>query len=144
MFIGPNISFKKSEWTFGLAPYFFTKLERVAIYFSKGYSWPRDWTYVLCIAGRFLTAEPPGKPHSPLLWVNLSGVMKNGVCCVCFYFLFLGSSVLWKWLHKLKKKKKKDLYHARFSFFLYFPLRQLKKLTVSQALWLWSKHKAHT
>ena len=33
--------------------------------FSKGSSWPRDWTWVYdfsCIAGRFFTAEPPGKP----------------------------------------------------------------------------------
>ena len=28
-------------------------LEWVAIFFSKGSSWPRDWTYVSCIAGRF-------------------------------------------------------------------------------------------
>ena len=28
-------------------------LEWVAIPFSKGSSWPRDWTRVSCIAGRF-------------------------------------------------------------------------------------------
>ena len=26
-----------------------------AIYFSKGSSWPRNWTQVSCIAGRFFT-----------------------------------------------------------------------------------------
>ena len=31
------------------------KLESVAIPFSRGSSWPRDWTLVSCIAGRFLT-----------------------------------------------------------------------------------------
>ena len=29
---------------------------------SMGSSWPRDWTWVSCIAGRFFTAKPPGKP----------------------------------------------------------------------------------
>ena len=33
-----------------------TILEWVAISFSsRGYSWPRDWTWVSCIAGRFFT-----------------------------------------------------------------------------------------
>ena len=30
-------------------------LERVAIPFSRGTSWPRDWTCISCIAGRFFT-----------------------------------------------------------------------------------------
>ena len=30
-------------------------LEWVAIFFSRGPSWPRDWTWVSCIAGRFFT-----------------------------------------------------------------------------------------
>ena len=30
-------------------------LEWVAISFSRGSSWPRDWTWVSCIAGRFFT-----------------------------------------------------------------------------------------
>ena len=33
-------------------------LEWVAIFFSQGSSWPRDWTYISCIAGGFCTAEP--------------------------------------------------------------------------------------
>ena len=36
-------------------------LEWVAIPFSKGSSWPRDWTHVSCLAGRFFTTEPPRK-----------------------------------------------------------------------------------
>ena len=36
-------------------------LEWAAISFSKGSSWPRDWTQIANIAGRFFTAEPPGK-----------------------------------------------------------------------------------
>ena len=34
----------------------------VAIRFSRGSSWPRDQTQVSCIACRFFTIEPPGKP----------------------------------------------------------------------------------
>ena len=30
-------------------------LEWVAILFSRGHFWPRDWTWVSCIAGRFFT-----------------------------------------------------------------------------------------
>ena len=38
-------------------------LEWVAISFSRGSSWPRDRTWVSCIAGRFfLPSESPGKP----------------------------------------------------------------------------------
>ena len=34
---------------------------------SRGSSQARDWTQVSCIAGRFFTIEPPGKPHLPTL-----------------------------------------------------------------------------
>ena len=37
-------------------------LEWVAISFSRGSSQPRDRTRVSCIAGRFFTTEPQGKP----------------------------------------------------------------------------------
>ena len=37
-------------------------LEWVAMPFSRGLSWSRDWTQVSCIAGRFFTTEPPEKP----------------------------------------------------------------------------------
>ena len=37
-------------------------LEWVATSYSKGFSWPRDWTQVSCFADEFFTAEPPGKP----------------------------------------------------------------------------------
>ena len=42
-------------------------LERAAISFSRGSSPPRDQTWVSCIAGRFFTTEPPGKPHG-FIW----------------------------------------------------------------------------
>ena len=37
-------------------------LEWVAIFFTRGSSQPRDWTWVSCIAGRFFTTELQGKP----------------------------------------------------------------------------------
>ena len=47
------------------------KLEWVAIPFSTGFSWPRDWTWVSCIVGTFLPSEPPGKPCCTLYSQNL-------------------------------------------------------------------------
>ena len=41
-------------------------LEWVAMPSCRGSSWPRDQTRISCIARRFFTAEPPGKPsYSP-------------------------------------------------------------------------------
>ena len=38
-------------------------LERVAIFFSRGSSRTSGQTHVSCLAGRFFTTEPPGKPR---------------------------------------------------------------------------------
>ena len=38
-------------------------LEWVAIPFSRGSSWPRDWTQVSCLAADSLLFEPLGKPQ---------------------------------------------------------------------------------
>ena len=37
-------------------------LEWAAYPFYSRSSWPRNWTHVSGLAGRFLTTEPPGKP----------------------------------------------------------------------------------
>ena len=37
-------------------------LERVAVFSSRASSWLRDRTRISCIAGRFFTTEPSGKP----------------------------------------------------------------------------------
>ena len=39
-------------------------LEWAAIYFSRGSSWPRNWTWVSYIAGRFFTTEQPAAAKS--------------------------------------------------------------------------------
>ena len=41
-------------------------LERIAISFSREYSWPSDSTWVSCTTGGFFTFELPGKPTSIL------------------------------------------------------------------------------
>ena len=48
-------------------------LEWVAVSYSRVSSQHRDWTHVSCIAGRFFTTEPPGKPFSitPSLYLLL-------------------------------------------------------------------------
>ena len=43
-------------------------LKWVAIYFSRGSSWPGDQTCVSCIAAGFFSTEPPGKPDKNIKW----------------------------------------------------------------------------
>ena len=59
-------------------------LEWVAVSFSRGSSWPRDWTSVSCIAGRFFTAEWPGK--HPLA---------HSCCCCCCQAASVVSESVW-------------------------------------------------
>ena len=51
-------------------------LEGVAIPFSRGSSWPREWTHFSCLAGRFFTTEAPEKP-SILYSVQFSSVAQS-------------------------------------------------------------------
>ena len=44
-------------------------LEWVGISSSRESSWPRDWTCVSCVAGKFFTIEPPGKPAEGMVGV---------------------------------------------------------------------------
>ena len=39
-------------------------LEWAAIFYPRASSWLRDWTCVSCMACRFFTVEPPGKPRN--------------------------------------------------------------------------------
>ena len=43
-------------------------LEWVAVSFSRVSSWPRDWTHVSFLAGKFFNTEPPGKPQVHLIF----------------------------------------------------------------------------
>ena len=76
-------------------------LEWIAIPFSRGSSQSRDWTRVFCIAGRFFTTEPLGKPLSQLqvhiyflffgflgkpFWLDLFKWVFSGIFCGWVYF----------------------------------------------------------
>ena len=68
-------------------------LKRVAIFFSRGFSWPRDWTWISCTADRFFTLwatrEAPNKyMHSPIR-----------VCCF-FLFSLLQHLIKNRWINK--------------------------------------------
>ena len=54
-------------------------LEWVAIPFSRASSWPRDWTRVFCIAGRFLT-----------VWATMYMYVYRRALCVYIYSLKIG------------------------------------------------------
>ena len=60
-------------------------LEWVAILFYRGSSWPRGWTRVFCIAGKFLLSEPSGKPlYHHGLWLMLTWFW-YWQCCLLYY-----------------------------------------------------------
>ena len=44
-------------------------LEWVAISFTKGSSWPKNETYVSCIASEFFTTEPTESPLFPFMYI---------------------------------------------------------------------------
>ena len=68
--------------------------EWVAISFSKGSSWLRDWTHVSCLAGRFFMTEPPGKPRESTL---LQFKKKKEETPECLSFLW----VVWRHSQKV-------------------------------------------
>ena len=55
-------------------PGFSKFMEWVAIHFSRGSSWPRDWTWVSHIAVRFSTIWSTRKKVKPLSRVSLFGI----------------------------------------------------------------------
>ena len=71
-------------------------LEWVAISFSRGSSWPKDWTRISCgswIEGRFFTAEPPGKPIIWIVAINQNFQRRPSPSSLCqFNFHFSGPS----------------------------------------------------
>ena len=66
-------------------------LEWVAISFSRGSSRPRYNTRVSCLAGRFFTVEPPGKPYEKLHRTKLGLKKKHR-------FLHMGRTLTPRWL----------------------------------------------
>ena len=71
-------------------------LQAVVISFSRGSSWPRDWTQVSCIAGRLFTIWATREAHySTFIWLDLSGALRIGTLCL--------KSPHWEFLSKLPK-----------------------------------------
>ena len=65
-------------------------LEWIAIPFSRGSSWPRDWTQVSCIAGSFFTIWTTGKSFrrvwhelKQLLGIRELSKINGRGCSVC-------------------------------------------------------------
>ena len=58
-------------------------LEWIASFFSRGSSWPRDWTQVSCIGSRVFTTESLGKPEL-LLFFNFYWRLTTLQYCSCF------------------------------------------------------------
>ena len=52
-------------------------LEWVAIFFSRGSSWPRDWTLVSCITGRSFTIWATREAVSTSYWWDFPAVLKE-------------------------------------------------------------------
>ena len=71
--------------------------EWIAIPLSRESSWLRDWTWVSCIAGRFLATEPPGKPSYKyiciLFWLNGWGFMVGSNVVPVYMELFYKVSI---------------------------------------------------
>ena len=54
--------------------------------FSRGSSWPREWTQGHCIAGRLFTSEPPGKHVKVLNWYEVRSV-NIFLNIACYWFI---------------------------------------------------------
>ena len=61
-------------------------LEWIGICFSRGSSQPRDWTHISCLAGRFVTTEPPGeKKKKKYIYIYIYIIYMYVGVCVCIY-----------------------------------------------------------
>ena len=69
----------------------------LVISFSRVSSWPRDQTPVSCLAGRFFTTEPPGKPCLPSTYslVDFLSILSSlSLSLVFFWFDHVGKVLL--------------------------------------------------
>ena len=60
----------------------------------SGSSWPRDWTHISCIGGRFFTTKPPKKPKTAILYYvfKLQTSMK---ALVLYLLILIFSHLVW-------------------------------------------------
>ena len=69
-------------------------LEWVAYAFFRGSSWPRNWTRVSCIAGRFFTSWATGKPCNTLMFSNKCNFYYTSHKNTIVNFIMLHSTLL--------------------------------------------------
>ena len=62
-------------------------LEWVAIAFSRESSWPREWTQVSCIAGRFFTAWATREAYGETLKYAFSPIFCLQECEMCIFVI---------------------------------------------------------
>ena len=89
-------------------------LERIAISFSRASSWPRDWSHVSCIAGRFFTIEPPESPIFTLFsfysWGCSTGCWAPSKCSVDSFFINLKNVMYWNNYRSYQPSTKSSVY----------------------------------
>ena len=80
-------------------------LEWVAIPFSRGSSWPRDWIHISCIASGFFATEPPERPIVREQNSGCQGLGEMGRCysiSISFrYAWWVRPEIRWTRLHLL-------------------------------------------
>ena len=69
----------------------------VAISFSRGSSWPRDWTLVSCIAGRFFTNWTTWEAPRILEWAVISFSNSSSWPSDKTYVSYIGRKILYCW-----------------------------------------------
>jgi len=91
-------------------------LEWVAMPSSRGSSQPRNQTRISCIAGRFFTSEPPGKPRMITLLSAFKGTSMLFSIVATPLFIPTNSAGEFSFLHTLS-----SIYFLFFaSFYLFF------------------------
>ena len=82
-------------------------LEWVTYPFSRGSSWPRNWTRISCIAGRFFTS-----------WATREALIYNSVCILIPISLFIPSPhiPLFKYLQSLISRSLSLLYFLLLTY----------------------------
>ena len=89
-------------------------LEWVAIPFSRGSSWPRDWTCVSCIAGRFFTEFPQQFPITSLSWETV-------IPGICWPSLQCWRKCFALWTYLTAHPKRAVYFHSvQFKTFFFF------------------------
>ena len=102
-------------------------LECVAIPFSRGYSWHRNWILVSCMQADFLPSEPPGKPK--VLALKVIKLKNWRISVQPFRTMWLG-----RWHHGLKVKTSVTI-SASDDFTWWFRDKLIDRMSDSKTEW---------